>query len=433
MAALRASDPSTAVSRFCHRSENLFQIGEKEYDLREFGNIYLIGAGKAGVPMAHSIAQSLGNRLTSGIIVVKQGNKSMDKYSLPQEIIILEAGHPIPDQRSLYAAQRIDDFLSNCQPEDLVICVISGGGSALLISPVTGISLTDLQDLTNRLLASGASIDEINTLRKHLDTIKGGGLARRVFPAQLVTLILSDVIGNSLDVIASGPTVADTSTFKQAYKVLERYQLHNQVPSAIVDYLNRGLQGDVMETPKPGDPLFAKVQNIIVGSNYEAAHSALETAKQSGFNSLLLTTFLQGEARQIGRVLASITRQIDSTAQPLKRPACVIAGGETTVTLLGNGLGGRNQEVALAAVYDLAGVPDIALVTLATDGNDGPTDAAGAIVTGSTLDRAFKLGVDPNSYLARNDSYHFFEALDDLLITGPTLTNVNDLNFIFAF
>ena len=331
------------------------------------------------------------------------------------------------------ATRRLAELLSGASASDLVICLISGGGSALLASPAPGLTLGDLQSLTSRLLASGADIGEINSLRKHLETLKGGGLARLAAPATLAALVLSDVVGDSLDVIASGPCVPDRTTFQDAYRVLERYAIADDVPMSILARLRAGMRGELSETPKPGDSLFDNVSNLLVGSNRLAANAATEQARREGLNDMLLTTFLQGEARYTGRALGAIARQIAASGQPLERPACLVAGGETTVSLTGGGLGGRNQELALGAVFDLAGLSDIALVTLATDGGDGPTDAAGAVVTGETLERARQLGLSPEDHLRRNDAYHFFEPLGDLLKTGATQTNVNDLAFIFAF
>ncbi|HWQ15006.1 MAG TPA: DUF4147 domain-containing protein, partial [Roseiflexaceae bacterium] len=345
---------------------------------------------------------------------------------------VIEAGHPVPDERSVAAGRAVAALLAGATERDLVLVLISGGGSALLTLPVPGVALDDMQALTRALLASGASINEINALRKHLDRVKGGGLARMAHPATLAALALSDVVGSPLDVIASGPTVADTSTFADAWGVLERYGLADSAPGPILDHLRRGLAGAAPETPKPGDPALEGVQNVVVGSNAQAAAAALEAARAEGFHPLLLTTYLQGEAREIGRALAAVAREIAASGNPLPRPACLVAGGETTVTLRGAGRGGRNQELALAAAADLAGLEGVALVALATDGDDGPTDAAGAVATGETLARAQALGLDLANHLARNDAYPFFAALDDLLRPGPTHTNVNDLMFLFA-
>jgi glycerate 2-kinase len=314
-----------------------------------------------------------------------------------------------------------------------VICLISGGGSAILVSPMDGLSLADLQDLTSTLLASGANINQINTLRKHLDRVKGGKLAKLAAPAQVASLILSDVVGDPLEAIASGPTVPDPTSYADALQILERLDILHEIPQSVFDHISKGAKGDLPENPKPGDSLFEKVHNVLVGTNLSAASAAMQQANQEGYNTLLLTTFLQGEARQVSRVLTAIARQVASNNQPISRPACILAGGETTVTLTGDGKGGRNQEMALAAVSDLAGLEQVALVTFATDGGDGPSDAAGAIVTSETLARARQLGLQPFDYLSRNDSYHFFEVLGDLIKTGPTQTNVNDLAFIFAF
>jgi glycerate 2-kinase len=432
-AALEAVDPQIAVQRRMHRDGNQLLIGQSSYNLEEFEHIWVIGAGKAGAPMAQAVAKILDDRLSGGAIIVKDGYIQTDATAFAKKLHILEASHPVPDQRGLEGARQIRAILENARADDLVICLISGGGSALMVSPPESISLDDLQSLTSALLSCGATIDEINALRKHLDTLKGGGMARLANPAKVATLILSDVVSGRLDVIASGPTVPDPSTFMNAYQVLERYQLVERIPVAIKDYLQRGIAGEISETPKPGEACFQNVHNVIIGSNLTAAQAALEAARQDDLNALLLTTSLQGEARQVGGVLSAIARQVASTGQPIERPACLVAGGETTVTVTGNGLGGRNQELALAAVPEMADLPDVALITLATDGGDGPTDAAGAVVTGKTLHRARQAGLDPLDFLERNDAYHFFEPLGDLLKTGPTFTNVNDLNFIFAF
>ena len=444
-AALAAVEPAAAVRRFLRLDGATLYAGEQAYDLERYQRVFLVGAGKAGVPMARAAAAILGPRLTGGVVVVKgyesaperaheRGPASQEPTAeLPATVELVEAGHPIPDARGVAGAQRMAALLQQATERDLVIALISGGGSALLTLPVPGVRLADLQALTTTLLGCGASINEINALRKHLDQVKGGGLAQMAHPATLVTLILSDVVGSPLDVIASGPTVPDTSTFAEAWGVLERYGIAPAVPTSIGEHLRRGMAGAIPETPKPGDPCFEHVQNLLVGSNPQAAAAAIEAARGEGLHPLLLTTYLQGEAREVGRVLAAVGRELAASGHPLPRPACIVAGGETTVTLRGAGTGGRNQELALAAVQDMAGLADVALVALATDGGDGPTDAAGAVVTGATLERARRLGLDPAAHLARNDAYPFFAALGDLLTPGPTETNVNDLAFVFAF
>lgn len=441
-AALDAVDPAEAVKRSLRlENKHVLVIGRDEaarrYDLREFRNIYLVGAGKASAPMALATAGVLGDHLTAGAIVVKEGFLQPGGESpLPAAdplLVFYEGGHPVPDERCVEATGRVLELARQAGEGDLVLCLISGGGSALLTRPADGLTLNNLQVLTRDLLASGASIDQINAVRKHLDVVKGGGLAQATMPAAIATLILSDVVGDPLDVIASGPTVPDASTFQDAWNVLEQYHLLDKAPEQIRLRLAAGRAGQLDETPKPGYQLFERVQNVIIGSNRLAANAALTQARLEGFRPLLLSTYLQGEARQAGRLLAAILRQIADSGEPVARPACLVVGGETTVTIQGRGLGGRNQELALGAVQELAGLDGVLLVTLATDGDDGPTDAAGAVVTGETLARAAKAGLDPHRFLAENDSYHFFEALGDLLKPGPTLTNVNDLVFLFAF
>jgi hydroxypyruvate reductase len=326
------------------------------------------------------------------------------------------------------ATFQILELLMNVGKRDLVICMISGGGSALLTFPA--VELDDLRTLTDQLLACGATIQEINTLRKHLDGVKGGGLAAHIAPTPLVALILSDVVGNSLDIIASGPTVPDPTTFADVAAILQKYNLWDSVPPTIRSHLVRGLAGEISETPKPGDPLFDNVQNVLIGSNELAAEAARAQAEREGFRAQVVTTEMQGEAREMRDwILACGNSAI--------RPACLIFGGETTVTLGGSmaevGKGGRNQEMALAVVCKLAKIPNAMLITLATDGGDGPTNAAGAVVTSETLTRAEAAGLNPDDFLERHDAYHFFDPLGDLLRPGPTQTNVNDLAFLFLF
>ena len=430
-AAIAAVEPGAAVRRFLRRERETLVAGDVAHDLQAFDRVWIIGAGKAGAPMAVAAAEIVGERLTGGMVVVKEGHLTADHVAaLQPQVELLEAGHPLPDARGVAAGERIAALLTQLGERDLVLALISGGGSALLTRPAPGISLDDMQKLTGVLLACGASINEINTLRRHLDTLKGGGLARLAAPATVITLVLSDVVGDPLDVVASGPNVADPTTFADALDVLERYNVLNQTPVAILRQLESGVRGEIAETPKPGDPALARVCNLIIGSNRLAAEAALAAALREGFNALILTTFLQGEAQVVGRVLAAIAREIAGNNRPISRPACIIAGGETTVTLRGDGRGGRNQELALAAVADLAAAPGALLVALATDGGDGPTDAAGAVVSTMTYQRARDLGLDVAAALARNDSYPFFDALGDLLRPGSTYTNVNDLALI---
>jgi glycerate 2-kinase len=427
-AALEAVDPIAAVKRHVVLEGQNLRIGDRTYDLDEYRHIYVIGGGKAGGSMAKAAEEILGDRLTAGTINTKYG------YLADTRIVrVNEAGHPIPDAAGMAGAREMVDLANSASEGDLVICVISGGGSALMTLPVEGVSLKDMEALTSSLLRCGATINEINTIRKHLSQIKGGNLSRAAHPADVVSLILSDVVGNPLDVIASGPTVPDSSTFADAYEIVERYGLEKELPSSIVERLRQGKDGGVSDTPKEGDPLFAKTYNLIVGSNEIAAQAAIERAQEEGFNTMLLSTFVEGEAREVAHVFCAIAREILHSGHPAPRPACVVAGGETTVTIRGQGQGGRNQELALSAAIQLDGLDEAMIVALATDGTDGPTDAAGAIADGWTLRRARQKKLLARDYLANNDSYHFFEQLDDLLLTGPTNTNVNDLTFVFVF
>ena len=429
-AALAAVEPAAAVHRHVRRQGDVLVVADRRYDLRDYGRIFVVGGGKAAVPMAAAVAHILGDRLTASAIVTKYGHvRSLQpptsNFQLPtSNPQIIEAGHPVPDENSIRGAQAVADLARQATERDLVICLISGGGSALWTLPVPGLSLADLQALTGALLRSGATINEINTVRKHCSRIKGGHLARLVAPATLVTLILSDVVGDPLDVIASGPTVPDSTTVADAQAVLERYGI-------------RSLEREVFqETPKPGDPAFERVQHVIVGSNRLAALAAAEQARQLGFHALLLSTYVEGEAREVARVAAALAKGVRAHSDPLPPPACLVWGGETTVTVRGHGTGGRNQELALAAALALDGWPGVLVMALATDGTDGPTDAAGAIVTGETVARARALGLDPRAALEANDSYSLFDALGDrpsgLIRTGPTGTNVNDLLLVLV-
>lgn len=430
LAALRAADPAEAVRSAVQLVEQKVTIAGETYDLQNYRRVLVIGVGKASTRMASGLVSVLGEHIDAGVLITKHipGND----INLPEKIHVTLGEHPVPGIGSVDGARKVFGLLETVEENDLIFCLISGGGSALMTLPQDGVTLPDLQELTRLLLASGAEIGEMNTLRKHLDRVKGGGLAHHAAPGQLVTLILSDIAGSPLDRIASGPTVADPSTYADCLAILTKYHLTDRVPGSIRYVLEEGQVGVRPETIKPGDEAVSKVHNVLVASNEHAARAALDEAERQGFHSALLTTFLHGEARQAGTVLGSILRQAAVSGDPLPRPACLIAGGETTVTLMGDGRGGRNQEVALGAVEDLAGLRDVILITLATDGEDGPTDAAGAVVTGDTLERARALGLDPARALQNNNSYNFFQNLGDLLLPGPTGTNVNDLVFLIC-
>lgn len=429
---LEAVNPRLAVQHTLNLEKNQVNLSSgASIGLRSNQRIRLIGIGKAAQAMTQGVLDQMGDRVSDGLIITKHNFEN--ELPLPEKITVLLGGHPLPSDKSVQSALALEHFLHDGCEDDLIICLISGGGSALATLPVKGTNLGEIQVLTRLLLRCGASIGEMNTLRKHLDRVKGGGLARMAFPARMVVLVLSDVIGNPLDMIASGPAVADPTTYDQCVEILRKYDLLECVPAGILTVIREGQAGLRPETAKPGDPVFMRVTTQIVASNFHAALAGYQCAQEEGMNALLLTTYLQGEAAQAGLFLSGLIRQIAETGHPLKRPACIVVGGETTVTLQGKGLGGRNQELALSAAPLLAGIPNAAMVTLGTDGEDGPTDAAGAVVTGSTMERAKAAGLNQPAFLLDNDSYHFFDRLGNLLRTGPTGTNVNDLAFLFAF
>ena len=427
-AALQAADPAQALQRALTRRGDKLRVGAQRYDLAQYEHLYVVGAGKASAAMAAALEEILGERISAGWINVKDG------YTAPtRRITIHEAGHPLPDARGWAGSEQIAALARQAGEKDLVIALISGGGSALMSLPVQGITLNDMERLTHSLLRCGATINEMNAIRKHIEQLKGGQLSRLAYPARVIALILSDVIGSPLDVIASGPTSPDPSTYEDAYAVLQKYGLTQDVPVSIVQHLQRGMAHQVCETPKAQDELWQSTQNVVIASNEQAAQAALGQAQQLGFHTLFLSTFVEGEAREVARVLGAVAREVVHSGRPVPRPACIVAGGETTVSVRGHGLGGRNQELALAAALSIAGLENVAILSLGTDGSDGPTDAAGAIATGRTTTRAAERGLRPLSYLADNDAYHFFQSLGDLIITGPTNTNVNDLMFVLAF
>ncbi|MEW6227037.1 MAG: glycerate kinase [Bacillota bacterium] len=425
--ALEAVDPYVAVKAHLYRDRDLLRVGGRTYDLRKIQRVLVVGAGKASGRMALAVEEILGDRVSAGLVNVKYGHTDALRM-----VRLREAGHPIPDQAGLEGAREILDLVKTAGRDDIVLCLISGGGSSLLPLPCPGISLSAKQETTQVLLACGATIHETNAVRKHISLTKGGGLARAAAPARVISLILSDVIGDDLDVIASGPTVPDTSTFAAALDVLKRYGVVDRVPGPVLLHLEAGARGDAPETPKPGDPAFTNVANVIVASNAIAVEAAAREAAARGYRPLVLSSFVQGEAREVGRVFAAIAREICASGRPIERPACIVAGGETTVTLKGNGAGGRSQELALAAAIDMDGLEEAILLAAGTDGTDGPTDAAGAIVDGKTLSKARQAGLSARSYLANNDSYHFFKRLGCLVMTGPTRTNVMDVVLLLA-
>lgn len=427
-AALDAVDPARAIRRLMVESENTLWIDGVAYNLDRYENIFVVGAGKAGASMASAVEELLGDRITTGLVNVKYG------YTAHTDIIsVHEAGHPMPDESGVMGTRVMIDLLKGTDEDDLVLCLISGGGSALMTLPVEGVTLEDVQELTDLLLRSGAPIQAINAVRKHLSQVKGGQLARLAHPSTVVSLILSDVVGSPLDVIASGPTVPDTTTFAHALAVLERYGIADQVPKSIRRHFQRGLNGAILDTPKAGDPVLEKVQNVIVADNARACAAALEAAEARGFNTLLLSTYIEGEAREVAQVLAGLAKEIVASGRPVPAPACLIMGGETTVTIRGDGRGGRNQELALAAALAIQDKPNVLIASLATDGTDGPTDAAGGLVDTQTVERGQSRGLSAQQALANNDAYTYLTEVGDLLMTGPTNTNVNDVMAVFVF
>ena len=411
-AALRAADPGEAVARYLSRRA-----------VDRFRNIYVIGTGKAGASMGRAAERVLGRRITAGLINVKYGHTAKLR-----RIELNECGHPVPDASGVAGARRIAELAARAGKDDLVVCLISGGGSALLPLPAAPITLEEKQTVTRLLLNCGANIHEINAVRKHISEIKGGQLARLAAPATVEALLLSDVIGDDLDVIGSGPTAPDASTFARVAAIFDHYGIAGAVPASVRDRIQSGLRGEIPETPKPGDALFRRVRNTVVGSNRLALGAASRCARGLGYRTLVLASEIQGETREVARMHAAIAREMANAGRPARPPACIITGGETTVTIKGRGLGGRNQEFVLAAAIDLAGLPDVVVFSAGTDGTDGPTDAAGAIADGGTLER----NPEAARFLDANDSYPYFDGLGDLVKTGPTNTNVMDVRLLLV-
>jgi glycerate 2-kinase len=410
-AALSTADPTDAVVRYLRGRRGL----------ERFTKVYVVGAGKAGASMALGVERAVGRRITRGLVNVKDGH-----LAKLRRVELHECGHPLPDARGAEGALRIAAIAREADAETLVICLISGGASALLPLPADPITLAEKQAVTGLLLASGANIHEMNAVRKHMSAIKGGQLARLAAPATVETLLLSDVTGDDLDVIGSGPTAPDASTFATARAVLETHGILDRAPQSVRDRIERGVRAEIADTPKAGDPTFDRVRHTVIGSNRLALDAAARRARELGYKPLILSSEIQGETRDVARMHAAIAREVALRGRPAKPPVCLITGGETTVTLKGDGLGGRNQEFVLAAAIDIADLPGVVVFSAGTDGTDGPTDAAGAIADGDTCRR----NPDAPRYLARNDSYRYFQSLGDLVVTGPTNTNVMDVRIV---
>jgi len=426
--ALKAADPYRAVANHLSLAGSTLSAGGEHYDLDRFRRIVVIGAGKGTAPMAQAVEEILGDRIDEGIIVVKYG------HTRPlRKIVQKEAAHPLPDEAGTKATAEIRELLKKAGEETLVICLLSGGASSLLVAPADGITLNDKRAMTDLLLSAGADIQELNAVRKHLSAVKGGRLAEIAYPATIISVILSDVIGDRLDVIASGPTVPDSTGFRDALNVIHRYSLEKKIPNGVFSLLHLGVTGVIPDTPKSGAVFFKKTQNIVVGSIRQSIEAARVRATELGFEPHFLESDLQGEAKDVARSLASKAIEMQSAMRPGDSPRCLLAGGETTVTVRGKGKGGRNQELAIAFALGIEGRDGISLLSAGTDGTDGPTDAAGAVVDGTTAAKAREQGLDPVEYLANNDSYTFFRKFDELtgekahLLTGPTGTNVMDL------
>ena len=418
---LEAVEAKGALRRAVIRRGNELVIGQRRYDLRRYDRVVAVGAGKATAPMARALERCLGSLLQEGLVVVKYG------HGVPTtKIVVLEAGHPIPDRAGQRAATRLQSLVSTLTRRDLLIVLLSGGASSLLPAPVKGITLADKRATTDRLLRCGATIQEINAVRKHLSSLKGGRLAEAT-RATVVTLILSDVLGDDLSAIASGPTAPDPTTYREAVAILRRYSIWRTIPSRVRQHLLRGQRGLIAETPKPGSAVFRRVQHHLIGSNPIALTAVTCAAREAGLKTLVYSTMLIGEARTAGNRFGALARSIVKECRPLSQPCCVVAGGETTVTVTGEGKGGRAQEFAAAAAKEIAGLDHVWVAAIGTDGTDGPTDVAGAVVDGGTMARARRLGVDLEDALTHNNTYPALKRLHSHITTGPTGTNVNDL------
>jgi glycerate 2-kinase len=418
-AALEAVDPYASAAI---HAETVLSVHRR----RGCTKLFVVGFGKAACRMCKAIEDNIPVPVDNGVVITKYGHCASD----PPLVRVYEAGHPLPDENGIMGTDEIIKLLSAADEKSLVVFLISGGGSALLVSPCKGITLEEKRTVTDLLLKAGADIHELNTVRKHISGVKGGRLAEIAHPAWMLSLILSDVIGDSLDVIASGPTSPDSSTYADAIRVLEKFALHDRIPGSVHETLQNGAKGLIGETPKEGSTIFRKVDNIIIGSNKKALEGARNKAETLGYNAEIISSEISGDAGETAKWLAQKAIAIATGAEDYRKPLCLLSGGETTVTVRGNGLGGRNTELALGFAIGIDGYEGITLLSAGTDGTDGPTDAAGAIVSGSTAREASAMWLDPHEYLKNNDSYNFFKKTGGLLITGPTGTNVMDIQIM---
>ena len=421
LAGVQSVKPDKLIHDHLSLTGSSLKIGKKSFSLDEINKIYVVGAGKATAEMARATEEVLGSRIVEGHIVVKYGHTCDLKY-----IGVTEAGHPVPDDNGFRGTGKILGIANRAEENDIVICLLSGGGSALLADHPSDTSPGDIAQLNDILVKSGATINEMNAVRKHLSNVKGGGLARSIFPATVISLILSDVPGDPLDVIASGPTVPDPTTFKDAIDIIRRYDISSSIPLSIVDYLEKGAGGLHPETPKPGDPVFKRSVNILVGTNKTALKAAAEKAYSLGYEPLIVDDDLRGDSCLAARNIVEKAVEFRKS-KTAGKPGCLLFGGETTLKVTRNGLGGRNQHLALAAALLIKNIPHITILSGGTDGNDGPTDAAGAVVDSETVSSALLMNIDPEKYLSGFDSYNFFKRAGGHVITGPTLTNVMDM------
>jgi glycerate 2-kinase len=411
-AGLDAADPEEAVRRSVRIEGNAVVAGDRRFDAER---VFVLAAGKAAGAMARAAEELFGERISGGLIVTKYGHEAAS-----EKLEIIFAGHPEPDEKSVEAARSAEELARSLGEGDLHLALISGGASALLADPAPPIELADLKKLTGALLRSGASISEINAVRKHVSVLKGGGLVKLAAPAPTLALLLSDVVGDAPSAIASGLTAPDPTTLDDARRVLERYGI--EPPESVVKYVK-----NAPETPKPGDPVFERVLNLICGSGRHAAEAAVAKARELRYEPMLLSTSITGDASGIASVYAAVIREVLESGNPLPPPCAVVSGGEATVTVRGGGTGGPNQEFALALAVELEGIEGWAALAADTDGHDGPTDAAGGLVDGATADAIRSGGIDPEKALANNDAHAALETGGALLVTGPTGTNVNDL------
>ena len=416
---LRAADPY---------SSTIEALRSLSHELSKYRKKVVIGFGKASYRMALA-SEKVIDEIWAGGIIVPKGAVQVNEL---KRINVYEGTHPIPSQINVEATKELLSLLSGLTEDDLVICLISGGGSALFVQP-SGISLSEKQEVTRLLLSCGASIHEINCVRKHLSAVKGGNLARLIYPANSICLILSDVVGDNIDTIASGPTSPDGTRFIDAWRILEKYRLLEKVPKNVLEHIKMGIDGKVPETPKADDPVFKKVKNIIVANNMKALSAMADKAKTIGLKPMIITSYLEGEAKEVGKVIGSIARQILKYDSPISSPCILLFGGETTVTVKGNGIGGRNQELTLSVAMMLNSFSNIVFASIGSDGVDGNSSAAGAIVDGETLREAEEAGLSPLAYLENNDSNSFFEKMKRTIKTGPTGTNVNDIAVLAIF